>query len=135
MNNNSSVRISLQSFWWICMHYCNIHPALGLRWGMVQIKHTLSAKFIKGYFCHFYVNRLLSVEKMCGTRMNKGMQTTCSWLISWGQRLLKVITFTVSGQQSALGFVNGNIPTDWKFWLVGSAQNWGELYTDKSGFQ
>lgn len=115
MNNNSPVRISLQSFLWICTHHCNILPSLGLRGGMVQIKHTVSAKFIEGYFCNFYVNRLLSVEKMCGMRMDKGMQTTCSWLISWGQRLFKVITFTVSGQQSALDYVNGNIPTEWKF--------------------
>lgn len=115
MNNNSPVRISLQYCLWICMHYCNIHPSLGLRGGMVQIKYTVSAKFKKGYFCNFYVNRLLSVEKICGTRMDKGMQTTYLWIISWGQRLLKVITFSVSGQQSALGYVNGNIPTDWKF--------------------
>lgn len=115
MNNNSPVSISLQYCLWICMHYCNIHRSLGLREGMVKIKYTLSAKFKKGYFCNFYVNRLLSVEKICGTRMDKGMQTTCSWIISWGQRLLKVITFSVSGQQLALGYVNGNIPTDWKF--------------------
>lgn len=115
MNNNSLVRIRLQYCLWICMHYCNTHPSKGLRGGMVQIKNTVSAKFIKGYFCNFYVNRLLSVEKMCGTRMDDGMQSICSWLISWGQRIFKVITFTVAGQQSALGYVNGNIPTHWKF--------------------
>lgn len=100
---------------WICMHCCNVHPSQDL-WGrMAQIKQTLSATFIKGYFGNFYANRLLSVEKMCGMRKEKWMQTSCSWLESWGQRLFKVITFTVSGLQPALHDVNGNILIDWKY--------------------
>lgn len=95
---------------WICMHYCNVHPSQDLSRRMVQIKHTVSATFIKGYFCNFYVNRQLSVEKMCGMRKEEGMQTICSWLESWGQKLFKVITFTVSGQQSDPCYVNGNTP-------------------------
>lgn len=92
---------------WICMHYRNVHLSENLRGRMVQIKHTVSAVFIKGYFCNFNVNTLLSVEKMCG--MSKEvMQAICSWLESWGQRLLKVITSTVSGQHSAPCDVNGN---------------------------
>lgn len=48
------------------MHYRNVHLSENLRGRMVQIKHTVSAVFIKGYFCNFNVNTPLSVEKMCG---------------------------------------------------------------------
>lgn len=99
---------------WICIYYCTVHPSQDLRERMVQIKHALSATFIKGYFCNFYVNRMLSVEKMCGMRKEEGLQTICSWLESCGQRLFKVITFTVSGQQWVPHDVIGNIFLDWK---------------------
>lgn len=57
---------------------------------------------------------MLFVEKMCGMRKKEGMQTICSWLGPWGQRLFKVITFTVSGQQPAPHDVNRNIPICWE---------------------
>lgn len=131
---NASFRI-IRALWelaynialWICMHYCNVHPSQDLRGRMVQIKHTVSATFIRGHFGNFYVNRLLSVEKMCGMKKEEGMQTTCSWLESWGQRLFKVITFTILGQHSFPHDVNGNILKDWE-------SGWGNLFRTEMDF-